>query len=134
MEFQLNEHHVGRPAGRVGMLRACKNILYMAASLVKEDAATRGLQEDVSLAVSRVRTGWRRTASVAMSWIVYCTHYQIYPQDHGAKTEGPLHALTTMIIKGTHIFDKSRSNRKIPGSRKVTFSKSEDPQILGAVV
>jgi hypothetical protein len=42
MEFQLNEHHVGRPSGRMGVFRAC--------SQVKEDAAARGLQEDVKLA------------------------------------------------------------------------------------
>ena len=84
MEFQLNEHHVGSPSGRVGMFRAC--------SQVKEDAATRRLQEDIKLAVLRVRTDWRHTASVATSWIVYCTQYQLYPQDHDAKTEGPLHA------------------------------------------
>jgi len=75
---------MGRPSDRVGMFRAC--------SQVKEGAATRGLQEDVKLVMSRVRTGWRHTASVATSWIVYCTYYQLYPQDHGVKTEGPLHA------------------------------------------
>ena len=73
MEFQLNEHHVGRPSGRVGTFRACKNMLYVAGSLVKDNAAVRVLEEEVRLALSRVRTGWRRTASVAMSWIVYCS-------------------------------------------------------------
>jgi hypothetical protein len=93
MEFQLIEHHVGRPSGRVGMFRDCKNIQYMAGSVVKEDATARGLPGGCKVS-SVTGTYWMEAYCQRRNVVdrVYCTHCQLYPRDHGAKTEGPLHA------------------------------------------